>query len=107
MPIGPKRLPLLEHLDELRKRLAVIAAVVFVGSMALYFYADWIYDLIMAPIIEVLGGENLNVFGPFEGFGLRFKVSLYATLIVGSPIILWQIMAFFLPALKPKEQHYV
>lgn len=107
MPIGPKRLPLLQHLDELRKRLAIIAFVVFVGSMALYFYADQIYDIIMSPILDVLGEDGAYVFGPFEGFGLRFKVSLYATLILGSPIILWQILAFFLPALKPKEQRYV
>lgn len=107
MPIGPKRLPLMEHLNELRKRLAVIAVVVFVGSMILYFYADQIYDIIMSPILAVLGEDGAYVFGPFEGFGLRFKVSLYATLILGSPIILWQILAFFLPALKPKEQRYV
>lgn len=107
MPIGPKRLPLLQHLDELRRRLGIIAAVVFVGSMILYFYSDTIYDLIMKPVLSVLGTDGAYVFGPFEGFGLRFKVSLYATLIIGSPIILWQILAFFLPALKPKEQRYV
>jgi sec-independent protein translocase protein TatC len=32
---------------------------------------------------------------------------MYAAVVVGSPIIIWQVMAFFLPALKPKERRYV
>jgi sec-independent protein translocase protein TatC len=34
-------------------------------------------------------------------------VGLYGSLVIGSPIILWQILAFFLPALRPKERKYV
>lgn len=100
-------MPFLDHLDELRKRLAIIALVVIVGSMALYAWGYDIYAIIMAPVLEVLGAEKLAVFGPFEAFTLKFKVALYGTLVVGSPIIIWQVMAFFLPALKPKEQRYV
>jgi len=102
-------MPFLEHLDELRHRLMVIAAVVLVGSTVLYFYAPQIYDFIMAPIISLpqLGGQPLNIMGPFGTFSLRFTVALYGSLIIGSPIIIWQVLAFFLPALKPKERRYV
>ena len=107
MPIGPKRLPITEHLRELRHRLIVIAIVVFVGSIVLYFPAPYFYNLAMQPILHIFGDQQLVVLNPFETFTLRFKVALYATLVVGSPIIIWQIMAFFLPALKPKERKWL
>ena len=102
-------MPFLEHIAELRRRLIIIAAVVLIGSSALYFWAPQLYDFIMQPIINLpaLRGKPLNILGPFGTFGLRFTVGLYGSLILGSPIILWQIMGFFLPALKPKERKYV
>ena len=107
MPIGPKRLPITEHLRELRHRLIIIAIVVFAGSIVLYFPAPYFYNLVMQPIQHIFGDQQLVVLNPFETFTLRFKVALYATLVVGSPIIIWQVMAFFLPALKPKERKWI
>lgn len=102
-------MPFLGHLAELRRRLIIIAAVVLVGSSVLYFYAPTLYDFVMKPIIELpqLAGQPMNILGPFGTFGLRFTVALYGALILGSPIILWQVLAFFLPALKTKERKYV
>jgi sec-independent protein translocase protein TatC len=107
MPIGPKRLPITEHLRELRYRLIIIAIVVLVGSVVMYFPAPYFYNLVMAPIQHIFGDQPLVVLNPFETFTLRFRAALYATLVIGSPIIIWQIMAFFLPALKPKERKWI
>src|SRR5512137_2154764 len=109
MPIGPARMPFLDHIAELRRRLIVIAAVVLIGSSTLYFWAPQIYDFIVQPVLKIpaLADKPMNILGPWGTFGLRFTVALYASIIIGSPIILWQIMAFFLPALRPKERKYV
>ena len=107
MPITPKRMPFFEHLDELRKRLAIIAGIIFVGPIVLYSWAWPMYDWFMAPIIEIFGDENFITINPFENFTLKFKISLYATIVLFSPVIIWQVMAFFLPALKPKERKWV
>ena len=107
MPIKPKRMGWLDHLDELRRRLAIIAGVILIGSLVLYAFTPQIYDFFMAPIIRALGGADFVTITPFENFTLRFRVAFYATLVLGSPIIIWEIMAFFLPALKPKEQRWV
>lgn len=109
MPIGPRRLPFFEHVAELRQRLIVIALTLFVGSTVLYFrpFFEPIIGFILAPIRDMIPGGALNVFGPFETFTFRFKVSLFAAIVVFSPIIIWQVMAFFLPALKPKERKWV
>ena len=102
-------MPFSSHIAELRRRLIIIASVLLVGSSVLYFYAPQLYDFVMKPIINLpaLDGKPMNILGPFGTFGLRFTVALYGAIIIGSPIILWQILGFFLPALKPKERRYV
>lgn len=109
MPIESKRLPFFDHIAELRQRLVIIVAVLFIGSTILYFepFYEPILGWIIAPIKDMLPGGKLNVFGPFESFTFRFKVSLFAAIVLFSPIIIWQIMAFFLPALKPNERKWV
>lgn len=111
MPIGPKRLPFFEHLAELRQRLIVIVIALMIAAGTLYTWAMKVYEFVLAPVWPALEptlpGGQLGVLGPFEGFTLRFRVATYAAIVVTSPIIIWQVMAFFLPALKPKERRYV
>ncbi len=94
-------MPFWEHMAELRRRLVIVAAVLFLGSIAAYVWAPMFYDFMMAPVLKALEGKEL------ETFGLRFKVGLYVAIILGSPIIIWQAMAFFLPAFRQKERKYV
>lgn len=109
MPIEARRLPFFQHIAELRQRLVIIVSTLFVGSTVLYFkpFFDPILAWLLAPIQDMLPGGRLNVFGPFESFTFRFKVSLFASIVIFSPIIIWQVMAFFLPALKPNERKWV
>lgn len=103
-------MPFFDHLAELRRRLIIIFASVAVVSLVVYAWAWQIYDFIVKPILPYLkeaGAKSLVTLGPFEGFTLRFRVSLYASIVLVSPIIIWQVMAFFLPALKPRERKYV
>lgn len=109
MPIENKRLPFFEHIAELRQRLVIIVATLFIGSTVLYFdpFFEPIMAFILAPIQDMLPAGGLTVFGPFETFTFRFKVAFFASIVIFSPIIIWQIMAFFLPALKPKERKWL
>ena len=108
MPIEPKRLPFFEHIAELRKRLVILIVTISVGSMILYVQPVYNYILtwLFKPISQFVKPGDLKVFGPFESFTYRFKVSLFAAIVVFSPIIIWQILAFFLPALKPNERKW-
>lgn len=99
-------MPFFDHIAELRRRIVVIAVTIMVLSMALYTWGWQIYDLVMAPILPQLKAPP-TIFTPFGTFGLRFQVAFYASLVVGAPIIMWQIGAFFMPALKEKERRYV
>lgn len=111
MAIGPARMPLFDHLGELRMRLVRIVACLAVAVVILYMASETLGHFLLQPIAEFLpqdasGAAATLALDPFEGFATRFKVSLWASLVVCSPVILWQILAFFLPALKPSERKW-
>ena len=114
MPIGPARMPLMDHLGELRRRLTIIVTSLFVTALVLYFATPSLINFLMAPVQEFippsLAGDvasGLYVSSPLGGFSIRFRVAIFAALCVCSPIVLWEILAFFLPALKPNERRWV
>ena len=101
-------MPFFEHLAELRRRLVIIIVTVLVLAIASYFYSQLFIDLVMSPVKAAMPAGTLFQFlGPLDPMALRFQAGLYMGLIIGSPIIIWQVGAFFLPALKPREQRYV
>jgi sec-independent protein translocase protein TatC len=99
-------MPFLSHLAELRHRILVITLTIGVGAMAAYVFTPTILAWLFDPIAQYLPGRALTLFGPFEAFTFRFKVATYAALVVTSPIWLYQVLAFFLPALKEKERKF-
>lgn len=112
MPIGPARMPLFDHLGELRMRLVRIVVCLLVGVCVFYFATPTMGQFLMIPIAEYLpkGPDGLPSFmaiDPFEAFSTRFKISIWAAIVACSPVILWQLLAFFLPALKPNERKWV
>jgi sec-independent protein translocase protein TatC len=107
MPIGPARMPLMEHLGELRKRLAVVLAVVGVGAVGLYFYTEPIYRFVVAPVWPILQGAKPIATGWLQPMMVRFSLSIWSAVVLASPLIAWQTLAFFLPALRPKERKWV
>ena len=111
MPIGPARMPLFDHLGELRMRLVRIVVCLLVGVCVFYFATPTMGQFLMIPIADYLpkGPDGLPSFmaiDPFEAFSTRFKISIWAAIVACSPVILWQLLAFFLPALKPNERKW-
>ena len=107
MPIGPARMPLFDHLGELRMRLVRIIACLAIAVVVFYMATPIMGQFLLLPVAEFLpqdasGFASLQAIDPFEAFSTRFKISLWASLVACAPVILWQILAFFLPALKPK-----
>lgn len=106
MPIGPAKMPLLQHLDELRKRLFVVFGVLSVATIGLYFVTDQIFSLLLAPVIPILKGGKFVTLGVLDPMTVRFGLSFWSAIVVCSPLIIWEVMAFFLPALRPKERKW-
>lgn len=111
MPIGPARMSLIDHLGELRLRLTRIVVALLIATLVFYLATPTIAQFLLAPVAEFLpqdanGNAMLNVLGAFDAFAVRFTISIWAGVVATMPITLWQILAFFLPALKPKERKW-
>ena len=92
MPIGPARMPLFDHLGELRMRLVRIVACLFIGVLIFYFAAPTLIQFLLLPIAEYLpkdmqGDAMLYALDPFEAFATSFKVALWASVVKCSPVI--------------------
>lgn len=107
MPIGPARMPIMDHLGELRRRLTIVVVSVIVCALIVYFATPTLIELMIGQIEEAMRGATLVVTTVLGGFTIRFKVALFFSVIICSPIIIWEVLAFFLPALKPNERKWV
>ena len=96
-----------KELGELRRRLTIVVVSVIVCALVVYFATPTLIELMMGQIEEAMRGQELVVMSVLGGFTIRFKVALFFSVIVCSPIIIWEVLAFFLPALKPKERRWV
>ena len=111
MPIGPARMPLFDHFGELRMRCVRIVVCLVIAMCIFYLATPTLAQFMLEPVVEYMptnsdGEAALNVFGAFDAFSVRFTIALWAALVACMPVILWQILAFFLPALKPKERKW-
>lgn len=99
-----KEMPFTEHLRELRNRLFV--CVVTVAGLALLMLpaANW-----AIPRLTKLyfGNITLHAFAPTDAVWAIFKLALYAAIILGLPVILYQIWMFVVPAVHPKTRRAV
>jgi sec-independent protein translocase protein TatC len=100
-------MPFLKHLDELRKRIFLLFAVLAVGTIAAYFFTDPIYRFVLAPVWPVLKGTQPVALGVLDPMMVRFGLSFWTAIVACSPLIIWQVMGFLLPALKPTERKWV
>ncbi|MBF8188174.1 twin-arginine translocase subunit TatC [Nonomuraea sp. K274] len=116
---GPKpdadpegRMPLMEHLRELRNRVLVALAAVVVGLIIGWIVSGPVWEVLKEPYCSTgasrqLTGEcSLTFTGIFSSFFITLKVSLMVGLVVSSPAWLYQIWAFVTPALYRTEKRY-
>ena len=111
MPIGPAKMSLFDHLSELRLRLVRIVVCLLIALCVFYMASPTMGQILLWPISEFLprdgsGAVTLSALDPFESFTTRLSITFFFSLIGTSPVILWQVLAFFLPALKPNERKW-
>jgi sec-independent protein translocase protein TatC len=99
-------MPILDHFRELRKVLLVSAYAVAFGTIGGWIFSDYAYRFLARPLVN-LKGVNFITTTPMEPVFVKLKVSLLVGVVIGLPIIIWQLWSFILPALKDKERKYV
>ena len=107
-----ERMPLLEHLRELRKRVFRASFAITLGSVFGWVFYNEIITTLAAPVCDLKGAQEsgaascggLYINGVLGPFNLQVKVALLAGIIVSAPFWLYQFWAFIAPALHRKEK---
>src|SRR6266850_6892507 len=93
---------LVDHLTELRTRLIrCVLAIVVGGAIGLYFNKP-IRDTLMSPLPAE--HPTLQALGPGDGFAIALRIAIAVGIILGMPVILYQLWAFVSPGLTPSER---
>jgi sec-independent protein translocase protein TatC len=101
------RMPLLEHLIELRNRLIWSFGAILIAFIACYQFKTYIYRFLAYPLYRILGhepGREMIFTGLTEAFFTYVKVSLWAAICLSFPIIAWQLWKFVAPGLYKTER---
>lgn len=102
---------LLEHLQELRKRLVYSLGSIGVGFFVAYGFHVQLSALMIDPITRALHAHNLDTHlvytNPVDGFNFYIKIGLVGGIILAAPFILYQVWLFIAPGLYQSEKRYV
>jgi len=102
---GAGDMTLLEHLKELRNRVVVSAVALLLGTLVSFWFWETIVSWLLAPARDKYDPNfGLAVFGPTETIGVLFKVGLYGGMILASPVVIYELLAFIVPGLTPGER---
>lgn len=98
-----------QHLVELRKRLFWGAAGVLAGTVAGWFLYPLIWPMLQAPIKHVAKSHDavISFTSVTSGFDIQMQVAFTVGIVISSPLWLYQIFAFIVPALNRREKKYV
>jgi sec-independent protein translocase protein TatC len=107
------RMPLMDHLRELRNRVVKVAIAIIAGAIVGWVFFDRIWAFMQRPYCQAVGyckvntlGHSLFISNVMDGFYLHIKVSIIAGAIITSPIWLYQLWAFVAPGLYAREKRW-
>lgn len=90
-----------EHFNELRKRLIIIVAALLVTTFGSFYFTATLIEWLARP---AGGTSNLIALEVTENVGVFMRVSLLSGLILAIPVVMYEILAFVLPALNEEER---
>jgi sec-independent protein translocase protein TatC len=107
------KMPLLAHLDELRRRLLICLVAVVPGSLMTFVEMDRVLRFLLMPLpaeATFLGTRDgaglLAVTHVGEAFSIVLKLAIAGGVAAAAPVWIYQLYWFTAPALKPRESRY-
>jgi len=104
---GEKKMPLLEHLVELRTRLIYSFLAFFLLFLASFYFAQEIYDFFVRPLARAMDGREgarMIFTALYEPFLAQIKVAFFTALFLAFPVISIQLWMFIAPGLYKNEK---
>jgi sec-independent protein translocase protein TatC len=99
----------LEHLQELRKRLILALLGTVPGIAAAWYFREVLLEFLLAPLTRAwlrLGMKEpvIHFANPVDPFIAYLKIAIVAGLLFSSPWVFWQVWAFVAPGLYRREK---
>lgn len=109
----PKEMTIVEHLEELRRRLIICISVITAGSFVGWFFKMGVFDLLAAPLTPYLKSKHgHSVVSGFilpkltDAFVLELKISIAIGIALTLPVLLYQTWMFVAPAVSVQARRY-
>jgi len=99
-----KEMSFTEHLRELRNRLVVALTTVGVLALILFWPSQYVIPWLTHLYFPTI---TLHAFGPADVIVTEFKFSLYGAIVLGLPVILYEIWMFIVPVFHPRTRRLV
>ncbi len=102
-----KKMPLLEHLVELRRRLLYSSVAFILAFLVCFYFAQHMFNFLAAPLAEYFhdaAGRRFIYTDLTEPFFTNVKLAAFGALCVSFPIVAGQIWAFVAPGLYKNER---
>src|SRR3989338_3002386 len=93
---------LVDHLEELRRRLIISAAAIAAASIFSFFSSDFLIQIMTSPIKQSV--QSLYFLSPYEAFLVRLKISFVSGIVLSSPVLFAQLWRFVSPGLYASER---
>src|SRR5947209_6932745 len=109
----PKEMTIVEHLEELRRRLIICITVVTVGSFVGWFLVKPAFNLLVRPLHPYLARNNNPLGAEFmlpkltDAFVVELKLAIAIGVALVLPVLLYQTWMFVAPAVAVHARHYV
>jgi sec-independent protein translocase protein TatC len=110
------RMPLFDHLRELRNRIVKMALALAAGMTVGFLFFNQAWRFIERPLCQTMihghigcrtaGADQLILNSPLDPFYLRVKVAFIVGVILSSPVWLYQVWAFIAPGLYSREKRW-
>lgn len=97
-------MPIIDHLEELRRVLIVSIVSTIILAIVAYFFCDRILMVLLEPLTNQ--GQQIYFRGITDPIIVKIKLSLFTGFLAALPVILWQVWSFIVPALKKNERVY-
>ena len=98
---------LVEHLEELRRRLLVSVVAVFVTTVIGFVFSEQLMALLLNLVKNAKPDVQVQALEIPETFFTSMQISLVAGLILAMPVLVLQLWLFLRPGLLPKERRYI
>jgi sec-independent protein translocase protein TatC len=109
------RMPLMDHLRELRNRLVKSILVIILGMIVALVFSHQTLNIVARPFCSAVinghtgchvVGDQLVINGVFDSFFLRIKIAFFFALLGTCPVWLYQLWAFIAPGLYGREKKW-